>query len=180
MVQTGTLGKVNQADRQHHDERFKAELLPHLTWLERYIARRSNNPEDAQDLLQETLTSAYSSLHNFDGKKPRAWLRTIANRRLVDTARKKTPRPLRNPMAASKLRDTEPEPADLVDGVIIDSKVTRAFLGLSPNSREALYLSAVEGLPQEEISRQLHISVAAVNSRLHRGREGFKANYRSL
>ena len=63
------------ADRR---KRFEDEALPHLDALYTMAIRLARNPDDANDLLQETVLSAYRFFHQFEsGTNCRAWMLTI-------------------------------------------------------------------------------------------------------
>src|ERR1700682_5221807 len=63
------------ADRRR---RFEEEALPHLDRLYTMALRLSRNPDDANDLLQETVLRAYRFFHQFEsGTNCRAWMLTI-------------------------------------------------------------------------------------------------------
>ena len=52
-------------------------MLPELEVLARVARSITRNGHDAEDLVQETLLSAYRAIGRFDGEHPRAWLLTI-------------------------------------------------------------------------------------------------------
>src|SRR5258708_24574981 len=59
-------------------ELFEDEALPHVDALYRAALRLSRNPDDARDLLQETVLRAYRYFHQYTpGTNCRAWLLTI-------------------------------------------------------------------------------------------------------
>ena len=63
------------ADRR---KRFEDEALPHLDSLYTMAIRLARNPDDANDLLQETVLRAYRFFHQFEsGTNCRAWMLTI-------------------------------------------------------------------------------------------------------
>src|SRR5277367_1362146 len=63
------------ADRR---KRFEDEALPHLDALYSMAIRLARNPDDANDLLQETVLRAYRFFHQFTpGTNSRAWVLTI-------------------------------------------------------------------------------------------------------
>ena len=57
---------------------FEREALPHVDALYSAALRLSRNPDDARDLLQETVLRAYRFFHQYTpGTNCRAWLFTI-------------------------------------------------------------------------------------------------------
>ena len=57
--------------------RFDALVLPEIDVLYRVARSITGNPDDAEDLVQETLLRAFRGMATFDGEHPRAWLLTI-------------------------------------------------------------------------------------------------------
>ena len=59
-------------------ESFEREVIPHLDSIYSMALRLARNPEDANDLLQETVLRAYRFFHQFSpGTNCRAWVLTI-------------------------------------------------------------------------------------------------------
>src|SRR5580698_8885871 len=59
-------------------EQFEREILPHLDAIYSMAFRLARNPDDASDLLQETVLRAYRFFHQFSpGTNSRAWVLTI-------------------------------------------------------------------------------------------------------
>ena len=58
-------------------ELFEAEVLPHLRAAYNLARGLVNNPDDAEDLVQESYLRAYKFFDGFRGAKSRAWLLTI-------------------------------------------------------------------------------------------------------
>ena len=70
MVKSGTSGNRRQ--------RFEQTALPYLDAIYTAALRLARNPDDAKDLLQETILRAYRCFHQFKaGTNCRAWLLTI-------------------------------------------------------------------------------------------------------
>ena len=76
------------ADRR---KRFEDEALPHLDALYSMAIRLARNPDDANDLLQETVLRAYRFFHQFEsGTNCRAWMLTILFNNFRNGYRKST------------------------------------------------------------------------------------------
>lgn len=52
--------------------------------IQRFVARRVGRPEDAEDVVQQTLVRGYERTATFRGENPRAWLLTIARHLTAD------------------------------------------------------------------------------------------------
>ena len=60
-------------------ESFEREVLPHLDSIYSMALRLARNPDDANDLLQDTVLRAYRFFHQFTpGTNSRAWVLTIS------------------------------------------------------------------------------------------------------
>lgn len=167
----GTLGTqtVDQRDA------FRRYVEPELEVLYRVARRLMHSPEQAEDLVQETLLRAWRAIERFDGRYPRAWLLTI----------------LRN-TRSNMIRDMKPEdPADVgamserlaasgADGrggaeeralhSQLDPVLAQAFALLPDKGRQVVELVDVESLSYRETAETLGIPEGTVMSRLHRAR----------
>src|ERR1700730_2505023 len=64
--------------KQAMRESFEREVIPHLDSIYSMALRLARNPEDANDLLQDTVLRAYRFFHQFaPGTHSRAWVLTI-------------------------------------------------------------------------------------------------------
>ncbi len=148
-------------------ERFDSELLPHLRSLYGTAHRMARNSADAEDLVQETLTRAWSGIDRLTpGSNARAWLHTILQRVRTDAWRRRSRRP-------ELVELTGPEPADgrsPAAAAVAGLDVERALLGLPETYRAAVVLRDLEGFSYQEIAEILGVALGTVMSRIHRGR----------
>jgi len=165
------------ADRR---KRFEDEALPHLDSLYTMAIRLARNPDDANDLLQETVLRAYRFFHQFEsGTNCRAWMLTI----LFNNFRNGYRRSSREQPAASAEefeRKLEGEslrvdaggsnPETILSGQGMEGEVETALAGLPAEFREALLLVDVEELSYLEVSGVLNVPIGTVKSRVSRGR----------
>lgn len=74
--------------------RFEKEALPLLDQLYGGALRMTRNPQDAEDLVQETYLKAYKSFHSFkQGTNLKAWLYRIMTNNYINSYRKAKRRP---------------------------------------------------------------------------------------
>jgi len=179
----GALGSRLMVDSE--DElatRFEAEVIPLLDTLYAGALRMARNPDDASDLVQETVERAFKGFKSFTpGTNLRAWLFRIMTNAYINTYRKKQRQPLQSSAddvedwqmhkAASHtsagLRSAEVEALDRLP----DSDVTRALASIGEDYRLAVYYADVEGFSYKQIAEIMGTPVGTVMSRLHRGRK---------
>jgi len=141
-----------------------------------------NDPQDAEDVLQETFIKAYRALPSFEGRsKLSTWLFRIASNEALMLIRKRRPELI----LTMEQHDNQPVGTDLEEPEIVDwcclpekellSTEAKQFLDkaiqkLSASLRVVFVLRDIEGLSIRETSESLGISEAAVKIRLLRAR----------
>jgi RNA polymerase sigma-70 factor, ECF subfamily len=141
-------------------------------------AARMLGPDDAEDVVQDALLSAWKSMGSFEGTSFRAWVFRIVTNRALDRlrSRKRHPElPLDPPSENDDSSWAEPVASgpDLVDlaGDREALRVVEEALGTIPaDQRAALLLRDVEGFAYEEIATITSTEIGTVKSRIHRGR----------
>ena len=141
-----------------------------------------NDPQDAEDVLQETFIKAYRALPTFEGRsKLSTWLFRIASNEALMLIRKRRPEFI----LTMEKHDNQSLQEDLEEPEIVDwcclpekellSTEAKQFLDeaikeLSESLRIVFILRDIEGLSIRETSESLGISEAAVKIRLLRAR----------
>lgn len=147
------------------------------------LARRYGHFDLCEDAVQEALAAAASQWPR-DGlpTDPKAWLITVASRRLTDQLRSDSARRRREDADAALSRSTL---AQLVDGPEEppsdrDDTLTVLFLcchpSLSAPSQLALTLRAVAGLTTEEIAGAFLVPEATMAQRISRAKQRIRAS----
>jgi RNA polymerase sigma-70 factor (ECF subfamily) len=148
----------------------------HAGWLHARLTRRCADPEMVREVLQDTFVTVWRSAAGHHGEEAGGWLWTIAARRLVDTRR-----------AQERARRIETAPMDAVrvehqSAAAVPSAEERALAALefadvgtaldriSPELREVLRATVVDGLTTRETARLLGIPEGTVKSRALRAR----------
>jgi len=159
---------------------FEAGVAEHVDALYRGALRMTGNPQEAEDLVQETFLRAYRFRHQFQpGTNFKAWLFKIQTNLFRSRYRKQWNSP-------QSLDDTEEfylyqhlgpdnpsgeDPvADVLDKLGVE-EVRKAIEDLPPAYRAAVLLTDVEGFSYKETAGILEVPVGTVMSRLHRGRQ---------
>ena len=136
------------------------------------LGRLLDDERDVEEAAQDTYVQAWRSLGRFRGDaEPFTWLYRIAvNEALQRTRRKRLET---RPLEQSGTNEPATAPT-LVDDTATGNErarfVAARLRALPAEQRAPVVLRDVEGWSNEEIADLLEISVAAVKSRVHRGR----------
>jgi RNA polymerase sigma-70 factor, ECF subfamily len=129
----------------------------------------------AEDLLQETLLSAFRSLRQLDDPKGfRRWLLKIAQNALLDAGRrdsrqKRAAPPRSEATALQAVAGKEPSPEEHVAREELRGQVLSILRSLPEEYRLPLTLRYIGGCDYETIQTQLGLSNGALRGLLHRG-----------
>ena len=86
---------ATDAALKERNARFTEEAMPLLDQLYGGALRMTRNPQDAEDLVQETYLKAYNAFDSFTpGTNLKAWLYRIMTNTYINSYRKKQRRPL--------------------------------------------------------------------------------------
>lgn len=140
-----------------------------------------NNPQDAEDILQETFLKAFRALSKFDGRSSLStWLYRIATNEALMILRKKSPEMISIEEPGGEEDDLDQEPLQIVDWCCIPetellngealSQLDRAINALPANLRVAFILRDIENLSTQEAAEVLGVSETALKTRLSRAR----------
>ena len=164
---------------------YRRQLLVHCY-------RILGSVQDAEDVLQEVLLSAWRALGQFDGGSFRAWLYRIATNRCLNYLRDDARRPTRvsgrrteptrsdepwwlEPFPDALLDEAEPGPeARYESRESIALSFVAGLQRLPAQQRAALVLRDVLGFSASETADILGSTQASVNSALQRARTGFR------
>ena len=160
-------------EKQHREDAFGRYVLPELEVLARVAYSITRNTADAEDLVQETLLSAYRAIERFDGAHPRAWLFTIMRNAEAKRHRRRRPQLLRDPQG--RLESADPRaavdsPEEVVVGAQFEAVVSQCLAALPEHHRHVIELVDMDGLTYAEAAEVIGVPVGTVMSRLHRGR----------
>jgi len=177
-VALSTVATESAAERT---ARFERDAMPLLDQLYSAAMRLTHNPQDAEDLVQDTFAKAYASFHQYqDGTNLKAWMYRILTNTFINSYRKKQREPLQSDAdgvedwqlvraeahTSRGLRSAETEALDHLP----DSDVKKALQELPSDFRMAVYLADVEGFAYKEIAEIMDTPIGTVMSRLNRGR----------
>jgi RNA polymerase sigma-70 factor (ECF subfamily) len=142
--------------------------------------RMTNDPHDAEEVLQETFISACKNIHKFEERSALGtWLHRIATNAALMHLRKRKPHEvsLDEPIEIEdgedvyrEIRDWSYAPEDHALNSEIRDILEQAIAQLPDTLRTVFVLRDIEGYSTEETARILGISVSATKVRLHRAR----------
>ena len=188
----GALARARAGD----SDAFRELTDPYRRELQMHCYRILGSFQDAEDILQETLLSAWQGLSGFDGRALRAWLYRIATNRCINFLRAASRRPRVTNLHDSRISFVESEPSDepwwlepypdtSMDDVALGPEArfdARQSIALSfvsglqrlpTQQRTALVLRDVLGFSAVEAAEILESTPASINSALQRARVRF-------
>ena len=161
---------------------FEEQAMEHIDKLYAHAMRKTGNPVEAQDLVQETYLKAFAAFDQFQqGTNIKAWLHRILENTFINQYRKQQNQPFQAPLedledwqmgeaesrTARSSRSAEAEAIDHLPA----SVVKQALQDLPEEFRNAVYLVDVEGYSYQEVADIMDTPTGTVMSRLHRGRK---------
>lgn len=143
--------------------------------------RLVGTPEEAEDVLQEGMLSAYRNLRRFEGRSQfSTWLTRIVINAALMRLRSRRSRPavsLDERLAeddemtfADQFPDAAPNPEQIMARRELEELLRRNLETLSPVLRSAFILREMEGFSTEEAAEELGISQGTLKARLHRAK----------
>jgi RNA polymerase sigma-70 factor (TIGR02960 family) len=179
---------------------FQELIEPYRRELQVHCYRMLGSIQDAEDVLQETLTAAWQGLGGFEERASiRTWLYRIATNRCLNARRSAGRRPAKEwdigeyeppePTRLGEIVWLEPFPDALLEGVMdvplgpearyeqaesMSLAFVTALQVLPPRQLAVLVLRDVLGFHANEVADMLDSTVDSVNSLLKRARAGLR------
>lgn len=163
---------------------FTELVNAHKDKLYAFVRKLTGDPEDTNDIVQDTFLKAIDKIDQFRGESSfGTWLTSIAlnQARGMFAKRKQTDlRPLEdylpagatngpNPLANASLFDWR-DPLSVLEAAEINELVEEGLAGIPFNYREAFLLRYVEEMSVKEVAATIGQSEAATKSRILRAR----------
>ncbi len=177
------------AEEIKKQEDFNKEIIPHLDATYNYAFRLTTHPNDAEDLLQDSIVKAFRFFNSFqNGTNARAWLFRIVKNSYINNYRKASRQPpkVNYDEVASYYETIRSEQSDTTDLQTryyrneYDDDFKKALDELPEDFRTPLLLCDVEEFTYEEVANMLDVPIGTVRSRLHRGRNLLKEKIKEV
>ncbi len=135
------------------------------------------NPDDAEDVLQESFIKAFQKLHQFRGDVTfGAWLKKIVIHKSLDFIRSRKEQFVE--LKENALHFVEDEDWTIADGIAVE-EVKCAIEQLPDKYRFVVQLYLLEGYDHGEIAQILDIEKTTCRTRLLRGKGQLKESLKS-
>jgi RNA polymerase sigma-70 factor, ECF subfamily len=177
----GTDDDLIQAAQSGDHEAFAELCRRHGRVAKQRILAIVRNQEDAEDAMQETLLRAYTNLRSFrQACKFSTWITAIGTNAALTVIRKKKSRreseiePYNEPVW--DIADQAPDPEHRIAKTQIILLLRGELHDLPQKMREAVSSYYGHDYSLQEAADTLGISIAAVKSRLSRGRRSLKSS----
>ena len=159
---------------------FDSIVVPQIEALKNFALKMTNNLDEGDDLLQDTLLKAFRFFDKFEkGTNAKAWLFQIMKNSFINNYRKTNRQPhkvdyedVQNFYENIKSEDvkTQHYESDAFSDVL-DDEIANALSILPDDFRTIVFLSDIEGYTYEEIAEFMDCPIGTVRSRLHRARK---------
>ncbi|TCD53937.1 sigma-70 family RNA polymerase sigma factor [Alloscardovia theropitheci] len=168
-------------------KQFEKQAMPIVDQLYRFAMKLTNNPDDAQDLVQDTFERGFKNYDSFEqGTNFAAWMTTIERNLYFNQYNKSKRRPQRANTSTGEYDDWDiyaasehsSEELKSAEQTFMDSfapsEILTALDNLSPERREVFISAAIDGKSYAQIAAEQGIKIGTVMSRLNRARSQLK------
>lgn len=181
MNETTSKPDVSLAALKAGDRAAFAELVQrHYELIYRLAIKMLGNPQDAEDVLQETFIKAFKHIKDFDGRSSLStWLYRIATNEALMFLRRRTPQTI-SLDETMQGEDREIEPLQITDWCCLPEQelmseeaqryLDHAIARLPVGLRLVFVLRDIQGLSTRETGEVLDLTDTAVKTRLSRAR----------
>lgn len=145
------------------------DLRRHYREIYRYVRRRSHSDSDAEDVTQDVFTDAARALGSTKPGEgpPIAWLYAVAQRRLIDRARRHA---RRQEVSGDTALEVVAEPPSEYGGEVAEA-LRSGIERLPQAQRQVVLMKLVQGRSFVEIASALDVTEGACRMRFLRGLE---------
>ena len=170
--------------KRNDKDAFSKVAFEHFDRLFGTALKMTHNPNDAEDLVQETYARAYQHFNQFQtGTNFKAWIFRILINTYINGYRRREKAPIlvdfteMEPVYEEAAQENSflDVPAENLND-LLDDEIKKALDQLPEEYRIVLLLASVEGFSYEEISKMVACPIGTVMSRLFRARALMRRN----
>lgn len=174
---------ADEEELKSKKRRFEELSMPAVDVLYRQAMRLTNNPDDAQDLVQDTFERGFKAFDRFQpGSNFEAWMTTIERNAYFNQYHKAKRRPQRANDSTGEYNDWDIYSASEHGSGGLKSaeqeyletfapqEIMAALDKLSPERRRVFIDAAIDGKTYQQVADEEGIKIGTVMSRLNRAR----------
>jgi len=162
--QRGDVHALEELYRRHKDKVYALAL------------RLTNNPQDAEDIVQDVFVQVYQKIESFREEAAfTSWLYRVATNIALSALRR---RKRRWGMEKRPSPGTPEEGRRVETGKILKPFLEEAIAGLPPRARMIFVLHDIQGFQHNEIAEMLDCSEGTSKSQLHKARARLRKRLR--
>jgi RNA polymerase sigma-70 factor (ECF subfamily) len=151
-----------------------------------FVLPRVGHRADAEDLVRETIARAVERLPSFVYREETGfypWLRTIAERLVIDRARRLETRTRGaerygaevRTLAPTTVRSTESDAIEAEEKALAKARLDRALGEIPPRYRRVIELRVLEERSREDAARELGVTLGNLDVLVHRALAALRA-----
>lgn len=176
----GLIDDICLGPAQKRDQAYKRLLNKYRGQIFSLILKIIHNPNEVEDLVQETFSKAFNSIQNFNKEYAfSTWLYRIATNSSIDYLRKRRLKTfsIDNPINTKddeftiEIPDASDEPGKNVIQLQRDALVRAAIANLPPKYKRVIEMRHLQERTYEEISKDLGLPLGTVKAHIFRARE---------
>ncbi len=154
---------------------FEKRLAPHIDAMFRLACRLTNNPLEAEELVQDVLVKLYPRRAELEAiEQIRPWACRVLYRMFIDKWRRKRLEPLNeSDLGEDQELDRDSGALDAADDLQLKAEISDvqcALDKLSLDHRTLILMHDVEGYTLVELEQILEVPLGTLKSRVHRAR----------
>ena len=168
----------NQNRRHMNNLSLDTQICAHKSSLDLFAKKFTNDLEDANDLVQDTMIKAirYANMYK-EGTNLRGWLYTIMRNTFINsykkTSRKNSIMDTSEELSSAQLKKSASN--NLGENKFMMEDINKAMKALQPEYAVP-FLRYFEGYKYHEIADELRIPIGTVKTRIFMARQALKGN----
>ncbi len=156
---------VLDLDTRHAEQAARRLYRAYGGELYGFALSRLGDRELAEEVVQDVFTNVWRRADDYDARRGtlRTWLYGITRNAIIDAERRRT----RRPQALGHERSEDVAAEDPIELALQRWQMQLAFERLTPDHREAIRLTHVEGRKLKEVAELLGLPLGTVKSRVY-------------